>query len=252
MSSHPLAPSIVLVEPQEEGNIGATARAMANMGLDDLVLVRPQARIGRVAHAFAVGARPVLESASIVSSLAEALNPFQHVVGTTSARAREQSSPLLTPKQLPTELGRLSPQTSVAVVFGPEVSGLDNEQLARCGVLVRVPCAPTQPTLNLSQAVLILAYELYMARIDLSQTAENGSEPATAGELDGLFDQMAPVLDAIGFRRDDTFGGVLRDLRRLAARSGATPREVGILRGICRRAMRTLERRAPDSTTEQG
>lgn len=239
----PLIPAIVLVEPREEGNIGSTARAMANMGLSELVLVSPVAQIGGTARAFAVGAGHILEAARHTESLAQALEPYQRIVGTTSARARDLPMPPLPPHELPRVLSHEDPGTSTALVFGPEVSGLNNEQLARCGLLVRVPCAPVQPTLNLAQAVLVVSYELHMARRAAEEASSERPPPISSAELDGLFDQLAPVLAEIGFQRDDTFDGVLRDLRRLAARAGVTEREVSILRGICRRAQRALERR---------
>ena len=106
-----------------------------------------------------------------------------------------------------------------------------------------IPCSPVQPTLNLAQAVLILSYELFQARGPVQPLAIGHPEPpATTGELDGLFDHAAEVLHRVGFERDDSFAGVLRDLRRLAARGGPTSREVAILRGICRRTQRALER----------
>jgi TrmH family RNA methyltransferase len=242
MSQH-LAPAIVLVRPQEEGNIGATARAMANMGLERLILVQPVAGIGRTARAFAVGAQEVLDGAEVAPSLAEALGPYRCVVGTTSTRSRQLDVTLVSPRELPTRLLENPPATPTALVFGPEASGLNNEELSLCGLLVTVPCASRQPTLNLGQAVLVLAYELYLARhspIDATPAAEL---PAPTDEIEGLFDQLSPLLEGIGFARDDTFDGVMRDLRHLAARSGPTSREVQILRGICRRAQRTLERR---------
>jgi TrmH family RNA methyltransferase len=238
----PLIPAVVLVGPREEGNIGGAARAMANMGLTDLVLVHPEAEIGRIAKAFAVGAGHILEEARHADSLAEALEPYEQVVGTTSARARDLPMPPLTPSELPAALQTADRGTSTAVVFGPEVSGLDNDQLARCGLLVRVPCAPVQPTLNLAQAVLVVTYELHMTRIKHADTMADRPRPATSKELEGFFGQLVPLLSAIGFQRDDTFDSVVRDLRQLAARAGATSREVTILRGICRRAQHTFER----------
>jgi len=243
MIASPFIPAVVLVEPREEGNIGAAARAMANMGLAELVLVSPEAEIGRIARAFAVGAGHILETARQTESLAEALEPYQRIIGTTSARARDLPMPPLLPSELPAALQEEAPDTSTALVFGPEVSGLDNDQLALCGFLVRVPCAPVQPTLNLAQAVLVVAYELYMARLTQMDAAGEQPPPVPSGELEGLFGQLEPLLAEIGFQRDDTFGGVVRDLRRLAARAGVTDREVNILRGICRRAQRALERR---------
>jgi TrmH family RNA methyltransferase len=230
----PLPPAVILVRPREEGNVGAAARAMANMGLDRLILVEPAAEIGGVAKAFAVGARAILESVVRCASLREAVAPFRRVVGTTSTRDRSLGIPLLTPRELPAWLAQDPPETPTALVFGPEVGGLTNEELALAGAVVTVPCSPVQPTLNLAQSVLILAYELFLSRGEALATI--GEEPpATAAEIDGLLDHAAAVLARIGFDRDDSFPGVLRDLRRLAARAAPASRDVRILRGICRR-----------------
>jgi TrmH family RNA methyltransferase len=262
-------PAVVLVRPREDGNVGAAARAMANMGLERLILVEPVAEIGKVARAFAVGARPILEGSGRAASLGEALAPFRRVVATTSTRDRSLQVPLLTPRELPAALALDPPGTPTALVFGPEVGGLTNDELALASLLVHVPCSPVQPTLNLSQAVLLLAYELYQARGkgELSGEAargegepagmvagepaapgegepagRNGEPPASTAEVDGLFGQFAALLGRVGFARDDSFPGVLRDLRQLAARAGPTSREVRILRGICRRTGHAVDR----------
>jgi len=243
MESNPLTPAIILVQPQEEGNIGAVARAMANMGLDELVLVDPQVPIGPTARAFAVGAGHILDSARFTDTLTDGLAPYHRIVGTTSTRGREVTAPLLHPRQLPPLLLQEAANTTTAVVFGPESSGLQNDQLSLCGLLIRVPCSLQQPTLNLAQAVLIVAYELYLTRLETAAVGGERPLPATAGDLDGLFTQMASLLESIGFARDDTFEGVFRDLRQLSSRAAPTSREVTILRGICRRALRALEHR---------
>jgi len=252
------AVAVVLVRPREEGNVGAAARAMANMGLGRLILVEPAPPLGPTARAFAVGARHVLDGCSRVASLRQALAPFPRVIGTTSTRDRRQAVPLIGPRELPERLAADPPGTPVALVFGPEVGGLTNEELACANLVVSIPCAPLQPTLNLAQAVLILAYELYQARLGGRRHAAEGAEldgaaaaatfaaeaPATTADLDGLFDQAAAVLRRIGFERDSTFPGVLRDLRAAAARARLSEREAMILRGICRRAGHALERSA--------
>ncbi|HSN85528.1 MAG TPA: TrmH family RNA methyltransferase, partial [Thermoanaerobaculia bacterium] len=128
-------------------------------------------------------------------------------------------------------------------LFGPEVGGLTNEELALASLLVTIPCSPVQPTLNLSQAVLIVSYELFLARGAAPPPGVLEVEPpATTAEIDGLFDHAGDVLARIGFQRDDSFAGVIRDLRRLTARAALASRDVAILRGICRRAQRALER----------
>lgn len=242
MSSSPLTPAVVLVRPQEDGNIGSTARAMANMGLDELVLVAPVTPLGRAARAFAVGAGEILDTARIVSSLDEALEPYSRVVGTTSARARELQTPLLRPSGLAVELSEEAADATTALVFGRESSGLNNEELARCSYWVQVPCSARQPTLNLAQAVLIVAYELYLRRLEPDEENADKTTPATSGEIEGLFSQLVPLLTKIGFARDTTFASVLRELRRMAANAGPTSREVTLLRGICRRAKNALDR----------
>ncbi len=241
MSQEIRAPAIVLVRPQEEGNVGATARAMANMGLDELVLVEPAPRFGAVARAFAVGAGFILDAARRAQSLDEALAPYQRVVATTAARARHLPAPALHPGDLAALLGDDPPGTSAAVVFGPESSGLDNEELARASHVVSIPCSPRQPTLNLAQAVLIVAYELARARLRKSSEATTKASPlASQEEIEGLFAQAEEILRVIGFARDDTFAGVRRDLHRLLSRSRPTTRDVTLLRGICRRALHAL------------
>ncbi len=238
-----LLPAVVLVRPQEEGNIGSVARAMANTGLSELILVEPRARIGSAARAFAVGADEILDQVRTLDSLSETLAPYRRVVGTTSSRGRELQAPLITPRELPQRLAGDPPTTPTALLFGPEASGLTNDELALCSLLVRIPSSARQPTLNLAQAVLIVTYELYVATQD-NLTELPISEPAATGEeIEQLFDQLAPFLHRVGFARDDTFAGVLRDLRRLASRGGPTSREVQILRGICRRSLHALERR---------
>lgn len=235
-------PAVVLVRPREEGNVGAACRAMANTGLSELRLVEPAPKLGEVARAFAVGAREVLEGARRFGSLSEALAPFRRVAGTTSARDRALSVPVVTPRELARRLPAEGADLPTALVFGPEVGGLTNDELALCHYLVTVPCAPEQPTLNLAQAVLIVAYELFVAE-GAEPLAETDVEPpAPTGELDGLFDHLTGVLREVGFDRDSTFPGVVRDLRQLAGRARPTEREVTILRGVLRRVGNALRR----------
>lgn len=250
-------PHIILVRPQEEGNVGSVARAMANMGLRQLVIVEPGAALGDTARAFAVGAHGVLDGHRRAASLEEALAPYRRTVGTTSTRDRRIGAqvPLLSPRELPAELDRDPPGTPTALVFGPEPSGLTADELARLSPLVSVPCSLSQPTLNLAQAVLILAYELFLHRLRRGEvegagvagsgveTPERQELPASAAEVEGLFDHGREVLAAVGFDRDDTFEATLRDLRRLSGRAALTGREVSILRGICRRTLNALRRR---------
>ncbi len=233
-------PAIVLIRPSEPGNVGAAARAMANLGLVEMVLVEPAAPIDAVARAFAVGAGEILDRARRAGNLDAALAPYARVVGTTSLRDRQLARPALAPRALPALLAADPPDTPTALLFGPERSGLTNDELAHCSHWVRVPCAPEHPTLNLAQAVLILAYELYLAA-DGAETSRTEDEPlAPHAELEGLFAQGRELLERSGFARDESFAGVLGDLRQLLARARPSQREIAILRGVCRRIGRQL------------
>jgi len=247
------APAVILVRPTEEGNVGAVARAMANTGLDRLILVEPAVRIGAKALARAVSGAPILEAAVRSPSLTAALAPFRHVVGTSSQRERSYKSHTIEARKLPHRLASGDPRHA-ALVFGPERSGLTTEELALCGTVVRIPTATEKPTLNLAQAVLIVAYELFLARETgaseaplLYETAEKAEKAeiteATVAEVGGLFEQADSIMRDIGFARDTTYEGVLLDLRRLAGRARLTNREVVIFRGLCRRLEYHLARR---------
>lgn len=242
-------PAVILVRPTESGNIGSTARAMANAGLDQLIIVEPAAPIGRTARAFAVGAGSILDNCTRVLSFEEAVAPFQQLIGTSSQRSRSPKVPLLTPRQLAEAYGA-GVQPLTALVFGPERSGLTTEELAHCTQLVTIPTSRRQPTLNLAQAVLIVAHELFVARTDSSRVPTS-TDRADIAATEGLLGHLRRVLAKVGFARDDTFESVFRDLRRLASRAKLHPREVGILRGILRRTEYRLDHPVGDSTVSQ-
>lgn len=246
MSASPAPlPAVVLVRPQEEGNVGAVARAMANMGLARLLLVEPAARLGDTARAFAMHAHDILDGAERHPDLASALAPFEVVVGTTSLREREWPQPVLAPRELAGWLARAAPGAPVALLFGPEVSGLAAHELARATALVSIPAAPAQPTLNLAQAVLILAYELYVARGAPGAIATTPVARASVRQVERLFADLEQLLAATRFARDTTIRKVSRDLRQMLARAAVTEREATILSGILRRTRHALARSAP-------
>ena len=141
--------------------------------------------------------------------------------------------PAVTARELPARLAADPPGTPTAVVFGPERSGLTADELALASLLVSIPCAPAQPTLNLAQTVLLVSYELWTAtRARPTRSAAPGEPPAPHVEVDGLLAQLAALAHATGFARDDGYPKVERDLRHLLARAAPTSREVRILRGL--------------------
>jgi TrmH family RNA methyltransferase len=246
-------PAVCLVRPQEEGNVGAVVRAMANMGLERLLLVEPAVAVAGTARAFAVHAGDVLGGAERHPDLDSALGGFERIVATTAARDRTWPGRLVTPRELPARLAADPPATRTVLVFGPESSGLTNDELARASLLVRIPAADPQPTLNLAQAVLVVAYELFLARG--RGAGADGEAHASGAEVAGFASQLEALLARIGFARDTTITAVERDLRHLVARAVPTRREVRILRGILRRVGHALDRsggRAPGGRRTSG
>lgn len=235
-------PAIVLVRPQQEGNIGAVARAMANMGLTELRLVEPAPELGDTAFAFAMHAHSILRGAGRYPSLEAALADRDYVVATASLRDRLWPHPVVAPRALPEHLASQAPGARVALVFGAEVSGLTSDELARARVLVSIPAAPANPTLNLAQAVLLVAYELYVARGAPGAIALEPVSRATAFQIEHLFGRLQELLAEVGFARDTTIRRVARDLRQLLARATLSEREAALLSGLLRRTRNALTR----------
>lgn len=243
--------AVVLVRPQEAGNIGAAARAMANMGRSRLILVDPKAEIDSTARAFAVHAGEILDRARIEPDLKTALAPFERVVGTTAGRERVTTQPVIGAEELADELTG-SQGVETALVFGGETSGLTTDALALCHPLISIRCSVAQPTLNLAQAVLLVCYELAKAgfAVPVAEPRVEAHPLADQHMIEGLFADLEPLLEATGFARDDTFDATLRDLRQLAARRAPTHREVSILRGILRRFRNALPHPPSDGSDE--
>lgn len=222
----------VLVAPSHPGNIGAAARAMKNMGLEELVLVRPAVFPHADATMLASGADDLLARARVVATVDEAIAGCGLVLG-TSARLRSQYYwPGFTPREAAPQLLAAGREGAAAVLFGTERTGLTNEELERCNALVHIPANPGFESLNLSQAVQVIAYELRLA-LDLPPLRPVREVPlAPVEELDLLYAHFDAVLQEIDFT--DRHGGphLLRRLTRILARAELDRHEVNILRGI--------------------
>ena len=224
---------MVLVSPSHPGNIGAAARAMKNMALGELVLVNPRQFPHPEASARASGADDVLAAARVVPSLAEALEDCGYVAATTS-RDRDQYFRIVDVREAATRLVAESSTAAAAVVFGPERTGLVNEELESAHALIRIPASPAYASLNLAMAVQLVAYELYRARGVAAPTATPLAAPlATTQEMERLYGHIAAVLEEIDFR-DRTQSGthLMARIRRLLQRAELDRNEVNILRGI--------------------
>ncbi|VAW73879.1 tRNA (cytidine(32)/uridine(32)-2'-O)-methyltransferase [hydrothermal vent metagenome] len=222
---------IVLVNTSHPGNIGAAARAMKNMGLDELVLVDPQRFPSAEATARASGADNVLAKARCVPRLDDAIAAAGLVIG-ASARSRTLPIPMLDPRQC-AELVRQQPDNTLpAVVFGRERTGLTNEELDRCHYLVQIPANPDYPSLNIAAAVQVIAYELRMAAGMLVEKVEKRHRFATADEMELFYQHLESTLIDIEFLDPEKPRQLMRRLRRLYGRVRPDENEMNILRGI--------------------
>ncbi|MDE2070703.1 MAG: RNA methyltransferase [Gammaproteobacteria bacterium] len=222
---------IVLVEPSHPGNIGAAARAMRTMCLDTLVLVRPARFPDAEANARASGALDVLRRARAVTTLDEALQGCALVAG-TSARRRDLGPPAITPRACAARLCDAPPDVDVALLFGRERTGLTNEELERCHLLVHIPANPEYSSLNLAAAVQILAYELLLARGTAPVATDGDALPANVEEMEGLYAHLESAAITSGFLDPQQPKHLMRRLRRLFNRAQPDPREINILRGL--------------------
>nr|WP_245964891.1 RNA methyltransferase [Trinickia dinghuensis] len=233
----------VLVEPSHPGNVGAAARALKTMGFSRLVLVAP-----RLAHvqtdpeaiAMASGAEDVLASARIVPTIADALAGVTWSVALT-ARMREYGPPQLAPREAAGEARSHALGGDIAFVFGNERTGLSNEHVERCSALAHIPANPAYSSLNLAQAVQVLAYELRIAYLAEDGAAPVGQTDETAAgarapndDIERMYVHLENALIALEFLDPANPKKLMSRLRRLFARAGLEREEVNIVRGIAK------------------
>lgn len=227
---------IVLLNTTHPGNIGATARAMKNMCLESMVLVSPRDFPGEEATARAAGADDILSRARVCATLDEALQGCHLVIG-SSARSRTITWPMLDPPAAAARLVSEAVEGQVALLFGPERTGLTNEQLDRCHFLVSIPANPEFSSLNLAGAVQVLAYELRLASLGSVLQREKGtpsgdSPLASAEDLQRLYQHLEETLIQIQFLDPQNPRKLMRRLTRLYNRARLDSNELNILRGI--------------------
>jgi tRNA/rRNA methyltransferase len=234
-------PAIVLVRPQLAVNIGMCARAMANFGLSDLRLVAPREGWPRTgayrkgAYAAAAGAVHLLESARVFPDVAAAIQDLSFVYAAT-ARGRGQAKPVHIPSQaMPQVATRVAAGAQVGVLYGPERTGLDNDDVALADAILTFPVNPAYASLNLAQAVLLTGYEWFRAAHGetLPFDASDRSPPATHEMTAAFFDFLEEQLDARDFFRPATKKPVMaRNLRNMFHRMGLTEQDVRTLWGV--------------------
>ena len=252
------APAVVLVNPQLGENIGTAARAMANFGLHELRIVSPRdGWPNEKALASASGANWIIEGAAVFDDLAGALKDVNYVYATT-ARPRGMIKEVVTPEQAGRDMrARIGRGDKLAVLFGRERWGLDNDEISLADVIVTAPVNPAFASINIAQAVLLMGYEWFKDQAASlgQQTPElpalqgpglqtPDTRPATKEELYGFFDHLERELDVAGFfKTEDKKPGMLRNIRNLYGRAGLTEQEVRSLRGMVASLSRAHERR---------
>jgi len=222
---------IVLVGTKYSGNLGAAARAMRNMGLGSLRLAAPKCIIDDEALRMARDPNPVLSSARSFRSLGAALRGIRFIVGTTGKSGGKREETHSTRALVPLILSHAA-KRKVGIVFGPEDTGLIDDDLLRCQMLMRIPARPEAHSLNLAQAVMIVSYELYLGHLE----RQPERVPALAGveQIEAMYEQLESALRAIGFLQDENARHMMFRMRRLLGRTGLERSDVGILRGIAR------------------
>jgi tRNA/rRNA methyltransferase len=250
----------VLVEPSHPGNVGAAARALKTMGFSRLVLVSP--RVPNVqndpeAIAMASGADDVLASVHVVPTLADALTGVHWSIALT-ARLREYGPPQWTPRAAAAAAHEQAVHGEIALVFGNERTGLSNEDVERCSAIAHIPANPAYSSLNLAQAVQVLAYELRTAYLDGDESTDAGpaagagaapaetagarAQMAASDEIESMFAHLESALVALEFLDPANPKKLMSRLRRLFARSGLEREEVNIVRGIAKHILLKTKR----------
>ncbi len=226
----------VLVGPQSGGNVGAAARALANLGFSRLDVVAPECDVrGEEARRMAVGAAGLLDAARVHADLDGALDGAGAVIGTTR-RGGRQHRPHYRLDALAPEFPGLLARGELAFVFGREDSGLTDAELDRCTHLVHFLSSEALPSFNLGQSVLLVAYTL---RLALPFAPPGPPEEPLAGHAsrEAALRHLEAALLAIGFLHEDTADGMMRRIRRILGRAELTPGDVQVVRGIARQVL---------------
>ena len=220
----------VLVEPREPGNIGASARAMKNMGFTNLEIIRPRQFKTEEARSMACNATDVLEVATVCPDLAQSLREKKLVVGTTR-RLGKRRGVILPLKEGIRKIASVAKCNKVAILFGREDKGLNNKEVEECGFLITIPADPSSPSLNLAQSVLLVAYELSSKIYKIEMP-----ELVVQEQLWQLYAHIESALRLLEYvpRGDrDLEKRIMRNVKHLIGRAGLTEWELKMLRGIC-------------------
>ena len=227
---------IVLIQTSHPGNIGSAARAMKTMGLSELVLVKPKSFPDDQAVTMSSNAADILDNATVVDSVQDALAGCHLVVGTSARHERTLAWEVLEPRECSQKITKQAKTGGVAILFGRENSGLTNDELALCHYLVHIPTNPDYSSLNLASAVQILSYECRIANEALAKKPQiseiNSDEIATADAMESYYDHLEAAMVESNFLDPENPKHLMTRLRRLYGRAKVTTSEINILRGM--------------------
>lgn len=227
--------TFIIVKPRYPGNIGSIARAIRNMGYSKLVFVRPAVLPTHPeARRLAVGAEPLLRKARVVDTIEEAAKGLHFLVGTSRRTGKYRQDFVA----LPDLAASLPKGQKTGILFGPEEKGLSNRDLAYCHLVTTIPSNPDFPSLNLAQSVVVVAYQLRLQRLAAQPPdTEREIEMAPVSDIEGMFEHLERALTAIHFFPHKNAFHMMRSIRQVFGRTGLTPREVRIFRGVCRQIL---------------
>ncbi len=227
---------IILVHPKFPENIGAAARIAFNFGIAELIVVGPEHHEReRMLKMATHKAAHLIEQLRYCASTAEAAAPFHFIVGTTARQGKKRLQDQ-SPREVMAQLAAVSPGNRIALMFGPESTGLSNEDLDLCQFASTIPTAGFA-SLNLAQAVAIHCYELYTALNPDPFAALPTSELANSYDLEGMYGHIAEALSTIAFLRDTNHTYWMRNIRQFLGRMRLKKKETSMIRGICRKLL---------------
>jgi tRNA/rRNA methyltransferase len=223
--------AIILARTKYPGNIGSAARGMANMGLHQLILAAPQCAINEESYRMAKAGKNILIAARISRNLKSALRGIRLLVGTTG-KSGGYRAPAYAPRALAPRILDHAAQQKVGILFGPEDTGLIDEDLKFCQLLVRIPTQYKAPSINLAQAVMIMSYELLLA--SLEREPAHAPRLASLEQIEAMYAQLEDALLDVGFLNPLNAEHMMFAIRRMFGRAGLESSDVGILRGVAR------------------
>jgi tRNA/rRNA methyltransferase len=224
--------TIVLNKPKYPGNVGSVARCARNMGIEKISVVGNRdlalEEMRQMATHFAAG---IVDRIQHFDRLDEALARFHYIVGTTSRRGSARG-PVVSPREMAARLVDISQDNKVALLIGPEDTGLSNDDLRFCHLLVTIPTSKHNKSINLSHAAMILCYEIFVSHMEPMEAFT--SRLAASAELEGMYDHLKGLLMKIGFLNPENPEFWMMHIRRFLSRTNLFSKEVKIIRGLCR------------------